>query len=160
MVTLTCLIIHTGFTPFELMFGREIRGPTQVVLKEAWTLEKKLPTSVLDYILKTQERLQQMSDLMRENDKKSKKTSKHWYDKKSREDPIAVGEDVLVLMPDDNSGLTAQWHGPFSVLEKPTPLTYIISTPSRGRRTRTFHRNMLKRFIPQKDVYSGRRGPL
>ena len=49
-----------------------------------------------------------------------------------------------MLLPEDSTGLTAHWHGPFVVLEKPTPL---ISTPQRGRNTRTFHRNLLKRFI-------------
>ena len=58
----------------------------------------------------------------------------------------------MVLLPEDSTGLTAQWHGPFVVLEKPTPLTYVISTPQRGRKTRTFHRNLLKRFIPPTDI--------
>ena len=58
---------------------------------------------------------------------------------KAREDPIDVGEEVLVLLPEDSTGVSAKWHGPYIVQEKPSALSYKIATPNRGRKTRQFH---------------------
>ena len=136
----------TGFSPFELMFGRDIRGPL-AILKETWVMDKKLPPSIIEFILQTREKFQQTSQLVKVQEQRSKQDRKKWYDKKSRDDPLKIGEDVMVLLPEESAGAFARWHGPFTILERPTPLTYIISTPARGRKTRTFHRNLLKRFI-------------
>lgn len=53
----------TGFSPFELTFGREIRRPLSIV-KETWSLEKKLPLSVVEFILRTQERFQETAKIV------------------------------------------------------------------------------------------------
>lgn len=86
---------------------------------------------------------------MAEQEKTAKKKSKRYYDQGAREDPIEVGEDVLVLMPAGPKGISASWEGPFRVLKKPSPLTYTISAPCRGKIGRTLHRNLLKRFITE-----------
>ena len=141
----------TGFAPFELMFGREVRGPL-FALKQQWTVKKTQPQSVVNFVLDTQDKLKKMQDLATKADQASKVRMKTYYDKKSRNDPLKIGDEVLVLLPEDSAGAMAQWHGPYVILEKPTPLTYIISTPSRGRKTRRFHRNLLKRFVQPADV--------
>ena len=141
----------TGFAPFELLFGREVRGPL-LALKQQWTVEESQPQSVVKFVLDTQERLLQTLELAKKSDKASKAKMKTYYDKHSREDPLQIGEEVLVLLPEESAGAMAQWHGPFTVLEKPTPLSYIISTPCRGKKTRRFHRNLLKRFIHPAEV--------
>lgn len=141
----------TGFAPFELMFGREIRGPL-LALKQQWIVKETQPQSVVKFILDTQEKLKKTLELASKTEKISKVKMKTYYDKNSREDPLEIGDEVLVLLPEESAGAMAQWHGPFTVLEKPTPLSYIISTPSRGRRTRRFHRNLLKRFVQPVEV--------
>ena len=79
------------------------------------------------------------SKLAKETEKRKKTKMKQWYDKSAHDDPLEVGDPVLVLLPEDSTGMKAQWHGPYTVLEKPTPLSYRISTPSRGRKIRQFH---------------------
>ena len=77
---------------------------------------------------------------------------KTYFDKRACDDPLEVGEQVLVLLPEDSSGAFAQWHGPFTILDKPSTLTYVISTPSRGRKARHFHRNLLNRFTSAVEI--------
>ena len=105
----------TGFSPFELMYGRQVRGPLDI-LKETWETSKKSSESVISYVLSMQEKLSEMSELARENLARAQKRQKRWYDENARERRFEPGEQVLVLLPTDTSKLLAQWHGPYPVL--------------------------------------------
>ena len=47
----------TWFSPFELLYGRTVRGPVQI-LKELWSEEEEVPevTTSYQYVLELQER--------------------------------------------------------------------------------------------------------
>ena len=52
----------TGFAPFELVYGRAVRGPLDI-LKETWEAEPRSTESVVSYVLAVQERLGKMAEL-------------------------------------------------------------------------------------------------
>ena len=101
----------TGFLPFELMFGRDIRGPLDV-LKEEWIVGQRSNQSVVSHILSIHEKLEAMYELARIHLEEAQRQQKHWYDKKAREQELHPGEEVLLLLPTSTSKLLAQRLGP------------------------------------------------
>ena len=72
---------------------------------------------------------------------------KQWYDKRARLREFKSGDPVLVLLPMTADKLTAQWQGPYQVLErKKGKVTHSVDMHDKRKRTRVFHVNMLKAF--------------
>ena len=133
----------TGFSPFELMYGRHVRGPLDI-LKETWKASKRSGESVISYVLTVQKKLAMMSELVSENCKEAQMTQKRWYDQSARKREFMEGDQVLVLLPTVTNKLMAKWQGPYCVKAKVTPVTYEIDMSDKKKRQRIFHVNMLK----------------
>ena len=56
----------TGFSPFELLYGRSVRGPLDVV-REAWEKEEKSDESVVSYVFAMREQLEKMIEHVKVN---------------------------------------------------------------------------------------------
>ena len=134
--------MSTGFSPFELMHGRQVRGPLDV-LKETWEASKKLTESVVSYVLTIQEKLAKMSELANENLARAQSTQKKWYDRNARERKLQVEDNVLVLLPSSTNKLLAKWQGPYPVKKVISPVTYEVDMFDHKKRRRVFHINML-----------------
>ena len=135
----------TGFSPFELLYGRKVRGPLDMV-KEQWEADEKSNESVVSYILAIQDKLASMADLVGENMKKAQETQKHWYDLNAREKTLEPGEGVLILLPTSSNKLLAQWQGPYTVEKRVSNVTYQVDMCNKRKRHRVFHINMLRQW--------------
>ena len=144
----------TGFSPFELLYGRNVRGPLDV-LRESWEASQRSEESVVSYVLSTREKLKEMSDIVQENLKKVQDKQKQWYDKDARLREFSPGDPVLVLLPTSTSKLLAQWQGPYQVLKRMGKVTYLIDMHDKRKRKRIFHVNMLKEFHVHKPAQTG-----
>ena len=97
----------TGFSPFELLYGRTVRGPVDI-LQESWEACEKSYESVVSHILSVQEKLARISELAQENSAWAKAQQKAWHDHNARAREYQPWEQVLVLLPTSTSKLLAQ----------------------------------------------------
>ena len=150
----------TGYSPFELVYGREVRGPMDV-LKESWESSERSDESVLSYILLMRERLAHMTELVQKNLSKAQTRQKNSYDRGTHERQFATGDQVLVLLPTTNSKLTARWQGPYEVVKPVGKVNYLVDLHVRRRRKRVLHVNMLKEWkMPTSSSYLALEEPL
>lgn len=135
----------TGFSPFELLFGRTVRGPMQI-LKELWTNENPdSPTKhTYQYVIDLRERLEGTCKLAHQELEKSQARYKGYYDRKSKPRKLDVGDEVLLLLPTNHNKLLMQWKGPFHVVAKKSHLDFTIELDNQVKKT--FHINMLKKY--------------
>ena len=85
----------TGFSPFELLYGREVRGPLDV-LKESWEPSSGSDMSVVSHVLQMREKLEKMAEVVQDNSQKAQTQQKAWYDRTARHRKLKEGDQVLV----------------------------------------------------------------
>lgn len=138
-----------GFSPFELLYGRNVRGPL-AVLRELWTnatIPNELRTTY-EYVLALRDRLENTCKLAHEELERAGERYSRYYNIKSRKRSLKPGEKVLILLPTEHNKLLMQWKGPFSVISRRGDVDYEVDL---GHATKIFHINMLKRYQQRKD---------
>ena len=135
----------TGFSPFELLYGRAVRGPL-AVLKESWTDENPEDTNVVEYVLNARQKLSSMAELVQENLERAQKKQKSYYDQNARGKRYEVGEEVLVMLPCSANKLRSAWQGPFPIVRQVSPVDYEVDTGRHRKRLRIFHVNLLRKW--------------
>ena len=135
----------TGYSPFYLMYGRDVRGPLHI-LKE--TLEGRAVDNVevrtaYQYVLELRERISQTLSLAQTELKNAGVKAASYYNKKSKLRSLKSGDKILLLLPTNDNKLLAQWQGPFEVVEKLSDLNFKVKV--RGQH-KVFHINMLKKY--------------
>ena len=101
----------TGFSPFELLYGRHVRGPLDV-LQESWMAKEPEEQNVVQYVMEMRKNLTDITEIAQSNLAKSQTRQKVWYDRKARVREFEAGEKVLVLLPSASNKLQAEWQGP------------------------------------------------
>ena len=138
----------TGFSPFELMFGRQAKGPI-FLLSKAWSgnSEKDEEKNVYQYVFDLKNRLDTACTLAKQHVAESADKYKTYADKKARARTLQIGQQVLVLLSDEKNKMLTKWKGPYKVVEKTSPVDYRIDM--RGQ-LKLFHINMLKGYVQRK----------
>ena len=96
----------TGFSPFEMLYGRHVRGPLSIV-KEKWEDLKPedVKQSAISYILDVRERLKKMTALANSREISQKEKQKKYFDKKTKDRQLKVHDKVLLLLPTSTNNL-------------------------------------------------------
>ena len=131
-----------GYSPFELMFGRSIRGPLSLI-KTTWLqTQNSLDTArpnVVKFMLDLREKLRECQELSLDVANEAKSNSKVWYDRHVRKCTFDIGEQVLVLLPMPGKPLLAKYQGPYRITGKIGPVDYVISTSTKRKSQRVCH---------------------
>ena len=140
----------TGFSPFELLFGRTVRGP-MMILKQLWTEEVEDPEvkTSYAYVFDLRERLEDTVKLAQEELKRSQVRYQRYYNRKAKSRSFKVGSKVLLLLQTDKNKLLLQWKGPFVVESVVGINDYGIRV---GDKVKTFHANMLKEYVDRQII--------
>ena len=143
----------TGFSPFELLYGRTVRGPMHI-LKELWTNDMDTPEvkNSYQYVFELRDKLEKTLHIARESLGKSQDRSKHYYDRKATNRQFKPGDKVLVLLPTDHNKLLMQWKGPYDVQEVVGLNDYKVRV---GKQSKVYHANLLKLYVERPLVSAG-----
>ena len=142
----------TGFLPFELLYGRTVRGRGPIrILKELWTGETdgtEIKTSN-QYVLELRERLDNTMKIAQQELLKSRKKNKTLYDQRAKRKKFQEGGKVLLLLPTDTNKLLMQRKGPYETISRcGKDNDYWVEV---NKKVKTFHANMLKKYIERGD---------
>ena len=135
----------TEFSPFELLYGRRVRGPLDA-LKEAWVGYEGEKENVSIHVLEMSRCLEEMSELVKENVTQAQKKQRNYYDKKSKPQDLKVGDEVIMLEPARRSKLQLELSGPYRVMIGVSEIDYEVQTPGRRREKKVYHVNLLKKW--------------
>lgn len=138
-----------GFSPFELLYGRTVRGPMEI-LRELWTKENMggEVKSTYEYVVDLRNRISETCELARTELQKAQEKQRNYYNRKAVKRNIRVGRRVLVLRPTSNNKLLMQWQGPFDVTAKENENDYRIDMNGKSR---LYHINMLKEYVEREN---------
>ncbi|XP_064469582.1 uncharacterized protein LOC135384304 [Ornithodoros turicata] len=133
-----------GFSPFELLYGRHVRGPLPV-LRELWTNEE-IESDVMttyQHVFDLRNRLEDTCKVAHEELERMGARYRQYYNKKARARKMQVGDRVLILLPTDHNKLLMQWKGLFPIVHQKGEVNYAVDL---GHGTKLFHANMLKKY--------------
>ena len=133
----------TGFSPFELLYGRAVRGP-MFILKELWTKELEEPKvkNSYQYVFELREKLEDTLTMAHTELQKAQNKGKTKVRK------FVPGDKVLVLLPTDHNKLLMQWKGPFEVSAIVGLNDYKVHVKGKER---VYHANLLKKYFEGED---------
>ena len=83
----------TGFSPFELLYGRHVRGPLDI-LRETWETSPKSNESVVSHVLSIHAKMATLQELVHNNLTKAQEAQRTWYDQNARTREFSPGDEV------------------------------------------------------------------
>ena len=136
----------TGFSPFTLMYGREVKGPLDV-LRTSWVEGDGDDCNVNEWLVGVKLKMSEMAELVSEREKVAKAKMKSYFDKGTKIKTFQVGDKVLVRRPALHGKFEKAWDGPFEVGKVVSPVTYLIKRPGHSSRSKCIHSNLLKKWV-------------
>ena len=89
--------------------------------------------------------------LAHDNIELAQQRQKEYYDRKTKEVSYNIGERVWLHTPNKKKGLSSKlthnWHGPFRILAKRSPVNYLLDANDERFVTQIVHVNRLKPFV-------------
>ncbi|XP_076032460.1 uncharacterized protein LOC143020182 [Oratosquilla oratoria] len=136
-----------GVSPFELLFGRKVRGPLKVIKDHLISLPSTKLVTVNNYITSLKSNLDKVRSFAKTNLAHAQSVMKTNFDSKALVREFKEGDLVLAYIPISGSPLSAKYHGPYKISKKLSDSNYVISTPDRHKATQHIHVNLIKPYM-------------
>ena len=133
----------TGFSPFELLFGRKPRGVLDLI-KENWEEGPSPSKNEIQYVMDLRAKLHTLGQLSRENLLEAQERQQRLYNRGTKLRQFSPGDKVLVLLPTSSTKLLAKWQGPFVVTRRVGDVDYEVQRADREGAKQIYHLNLLK----------------
>ncbi|XP_068233540.1 uncharacterized protein [Palaemon carinicauda] len=135
-----------GMSPFEMLFGHEVRGPLQVLKDKMLNNDTLDNVTVGQYVDKLKCNFEKVHNFAFNNLKSSQDVMKENFDLKAKVRKFKEGDSVLVYFPTPSSPLQHKFSGPYIIQKCVNNNNYIISTPDRRKSTQLVHVNLIKKY--------------
>ena len=137
----------TGYSPFYMMFGKEMKIPFDIALEP----KDSLPQETADYLKQFMSNLKVAHQIAQENEALSKEKDKVRHDKNAKIPKFGIGDLVLLRVHKVQKGLskklTDKSEGPYRIVEIGPNFTYLIRRDNKGPKSLVNATN-LKLYIP------------
>ena len=100
--------------------------------------------SVTEFLTDLQKNLKEIHDYADTHASQEQARYVAQYNKRAREKQFAVGQQVIVLIPDSTNKLMSRWQGPGTIVDTRSPQSYLVEL-NRGQR-RWLHANKLRHY--------------
>ena len=133
----------TNYTPYFLLYGREMRLPLDVMYRPP-----ERDQSRTEYAIEVRKTLDQAYEVTREHLKLAHKRQKDYYDRRTRGQRFKHGDSVWLHTPVLEKGVAPKFHepwtGPFKVKKQLSDVTYEIEDMA-NKTSKVVHFDRLKR---------------
>ena len=133
----------TGLSPFQLVYGRQVRSPLDV-LYEGWVDVEYEEFDVEVWSDWLGKRMKVWSEVAREKGLEASAARKQHFDRKAVTRVLKPGDKVLCRIPGMIKKLRESWKGPYTVRKKLNDVDYLVEV--RKGKTKVMHINNLKLF--------------
>lgn len=143
------LPIHdaTGFTPFQITFGR---SPTLPVEAMVGTPPQQGKKDIPSYLTRLHNSLHTAYVAVRANIESAHQRNKERYDRERPFSPYSVGDLVWLHVPAIKAGrtkkFTSQWKGPYTVMDRISEVNYRLKLVGSSSKPLVVHHNRLKPY--------------
>ncbi|GBN66027.1 Retrovirus-related Pol polyprotein from transposon 412, partial [Araneus ventricosus] len=135
----------TGFSPSELVHGRNLRTPERLLF-EKWAEPEEENSLVTEYVFELLNRFQKYKELAMEKASAEQIKRKTWYDKKAISREFKIGDQVLILATHKTNKFAVNWVGPGVIDQKLSDTNYIVKRLDKKEKSQIYHINMLKPY--------------
>jgi hypothetical protein len=118
----------TGFSPFELLYGRRPRGILDLA-KEAWESHPSPHRTTIEHVELVRDRMAKVWPIVRDHLARAQQAQARVYNRGARVRTFRPGDQVLVLVPTSECKFLAKWQGPYEVIEAVGPVNYKVRQP-------------------------------
>ena len=107
-------ILHdsTGFSPYFLLFGREMHGPMSILREMIAGKVECQAVSVYQYLVELRQRLQSSCEIAADRTVARSKVNKKHYDRLAAERTLSPDDMVLLLLPTAANKMFVSLEGP------------------------------------------------